>query len=289
MSYRQYFNAIEADKNAKILEIGPLHRPIIRKSEYLNAIYCDIRSTDEIKSLYSGNDYLDTTELSVQVDKIVDIDVVIKDSYEATFASMHKFDYIVASHVLEHVEDLIFTLQDLSTILTDNGKLVIYYPDIRYSFDHFRAEASFRDVYDVHINKRTALARMVFDFHNSVIPENDAPVLWQPGSHYELLPTNDIKKSIEMFNRSYSGEFIDDVHYWPFSDTGFVKLLYDMTRSDMLHLICKEFYPTQFNTQEFLIVLEKSTGSWSKDDALQLLRLHYDNAYNTKIAAGDLQ
>jgi len=285
MIYRQYINAIDIDTNSRILEIGPLNRPVIEKSRFTNAVYCDIRSTEDVKALYSTNDYLGTTGAKFpieDIDKIVDIDFVLKDSYKETFADVQKFDYIIASHVLEHVEDLILTLQDISTILAPGGRLVIYYPDIRYSFDHFRAEASFRDAYDVFINKRSALARMVLDFYHSAVAENNPFVFWASGSHQELLPANDTKKAIEMFERSYNGEFMEDVHYWPFSDIGFIKFLYDLVRGDFIRLICKEFYPTQPNTQEFLLVLEKNETLWNKDEALNTLKVLYDATFNLK-------
>jgi SAM-dependent methyltransferase len=280
MSYRQYINAIEIDRNARILEVGPLNRPIIDKARFPNAVYCDIRTTEEIKALYTSNDYLSTTSLTVPIEEIVDIDFVINESYKKTFSNVPKFDYIVSSHVFEHVENIILTLQDISTILAPNGRLIIYYPDIRYCFDHFRAEASFRDAYDVFINGRPALARMAMDFYYSAISENRAPVFWLSKSHHDLMPANDMTKAIEAFERTYNGELMDDVHYWPFSDAGFIKFLYDLVRSDLLCLTSREFYPTQINTQEFLLVLENNEMSWNKDEALLILQLQYDAAYN---------
>jgi len=46
------------DKNSRILELGPLNRPSITKKEFPNCFYCDIRSTQQVKDLYTSNDYL---------------------------------------------------------------------------------------------------------------------------------------------------------------------------------------------------------------------------------------
>lgn len=175
MNARLSFDDFINNKNAQILEIGPLTRPLAKKDKYPNTLYSDIRNTEQIKKLYSSNDYLATTNISVAIQDIVNIDIVLQNSYKDTFKEKH-FDYIIASHVLEHVEDIIFTLQDIYSIMNNECKFIIFYPDKRYCFDHFREEASFRDAYDVFLNKRPALSRMVLDFFNSAISENDSNV-----------------------------------------------------------------------------------------------------------------
>ena len=84
---------------------------------------------------------------------------------------MEKFDYVVASHVLEHMQDIIGFFQDISGIMKPGGKLCIIYPDKRYCFDHFRESASFRDAYDVFTRGRTETARMVLDFFSMSVNE----------------------------------------------------------------------------------------------------------------------
>jgi predicted SAM-dependent methyltransferase/predicted nucleic acid-binding Zn-ribbon protein len=276
--YRELINEIIVPTDARILEIGPLNRPLVLKERYPYAVYCDIRDTQQIKDLYSGNDYMKTTGVQVDLDTIVDIDIVLKESYAKTFKGQKKFDFIVASHVLEHVEDLIFVLQDVFTVLADGGKFIIYYPDKRYCFDHFREEASFRDAYDVFLNKRSALARMVLDFFNSAIGESRPYIFWTVERIPELLPLNDTQRAFELYQDSLSGEFMDDVHYWPFSDAGFIKFLYDAVRANLITYSCKEFYPTQENTQEFLVILQNSGTQWNRNQELENLRKLYAKA-----------
>lgn len=286
MDLRTSFHMHINDKNARILEIGPLNRPLVDKLLYPNAFYCDIRDTMQIKTLYKSNEYLNTTKTSVPIDDIVDIDFVLKESYLETFKDVPKFDYVVASHVLEHVEDLISVVKDIMSIINPQGKFIIYYPDKRYSFDHFRAEASFRDAYDVYVNKRPALARMVLDFFNNALPENNPLIFWQANNIEELLPNNSTNNALKYYENSFSGQFIDVVHYWPFSDMGFIRFLYDCVRADLLRVSCTDFYPTLENTQEFLVILQNCNDSWNRDEELQNLRRHYkkvsSNYFNSK-------
>lgn len=283
-SHRDKIHNLIHSTDARILEIGPLNRPLITKDQYPNVLYCDIRSTEEVKALYSGDDYLDTTNISIPVEEIVDVDVVLEGSYEKTFSGQPGFDYIVASHVLEHVEDLLFFLQDVSKVLAKGGKLIIYYPDKRYCFDHFRSEASFRDAYDVYKKGRSALSRMVLDFFSTAINENAEIVFWNAVNMQNLLPSNDKDKAMDLYERSGKGEFMDDVHYWPFSDAGFLRFLHDAVRMDFIELSCEGFYPTLRNTQEFLVVLGSQNGSWDKGEELCKIKESYakvaDRYYN---------
>lgn len=285
-NYREMIHSFIGSTDARILEIGPLNRPLIKREQYPNVLYCDIRSTAEVKALYADDDYLKVTNISIPIEDIVGVDVVLKDSYEKTFSSLPKFDYIVASHVLEHVEDLLFFLQDVSKVLAEGGKLIIYYPDKRYCFDHFRSEASFRDAYDVYKKGRGALSRMVLDFFLTAINENAEIVFWNAADMQMMLPNNDKEKAFDLYERSNKGEFIDDVHYWPFSDAGFLKFIYDAVRTDFIRLNCHDFCPTQQNTQEFLVVLGKNDDEWNKEAELLSLRDKYaavaNRYYNTQ-------
>jgi hypothetical protein len=85
MDYRTNFDELISDKAAKILEIGPLHRPLAKKEKYPNVMYCDIRNTEQIKKLYSGNEYLSITNICIPIEDIVDIDIVLQDSYREIF------------------------------------------------------------------------------------------------------------------------------------------------------------------------------------------------------------
>ena len=56
--FRPYLNNI--DKTKRILEIGPLDKPMIKKSKSSNNVfYADIRATYEVKEFYRNNPNVD--------------------------------------------------------------------------------------------------------------------------------------------------------------------------------------------------------------------------------------
>lgn len=262
-----FVKSIIKDKNSRILEIGPLNRPITTKSEFPNCFYCDIRSTEEIKALYTGNNYLETTGITIDVNTIIDIDYVLKENYQKTFGEEDKFDYVIASHVLEHIEDIIDFFNDITSVLKIGGKLCVVYPDKRYCFDHFRESASFRDAYDVYKRGYAETARMILDFLSTSIDENAEVVYWSANNLQSLLPKNDIAHSICMYQKTLNGEKMDDVHFWPFTDYTFLKFLYDCVRADLISFTCIKFFPTKENSQQFMLELEYTPDIYKNRDA----------------------
>lgn len=254
MDFREYIKNKLLKKNDRILEFGPLIRPLVSKKDYPNISFADIRSTEDIKKLYTSNDYLEATGLSVDLDSIVEIDHVITKSYTETFKNEKKFDVVYLSHVIEHMPDIIAFMRDVVNILKTDGKLVLVYPDARYCFDHFRNGTTFVDAYDVYKTK-TMNARAVFDFTYNVLHENDPTFFWNSTKIVDVLPKNTFSSARKSYDKSLINELPDDVHFWPFSDYQFVKFLYDMDRAGLLDFEISDFHETQPNTQEFMIVL----------------------------------
>jgi len=240
----------------RILELGPLNYPVAEKELYPNTFYCDIRSTEEVRALYSGNDYLAATGIEIDAESIIPIDYVVKGSYEESFANEEKFDCVIASHVLEHMDDLIFALRDISKILKPGGIFCIVYPDKRYCFDHFRTSASFRDAYHVFRQGEKNNASMVLDFFFSVIPENNPSLFWGGEGILNELPRAPFVNAVAHYEKALNGTRMEDVHYWPFTDMDFLKFLYDCTRAGLLPFRCISFQPCAENDQQFFIALQ---------------------------------
>lgn len=291
------------DYNSRILELGPLNRCLLDRSKYNNYFFGDIRSTSEIKKLYLENEYLKRTNLSVKLEEIIEIDYVIKESYKKTFKKEEKFDYIIVSHVLEHIPDLLNFFIDIKNILKKDGEIIIIYPDKRFCFDYFRENSTFSDIYDIYKNGQKYVARRVLDFYTNVISENNPTKFWDIKNKIEIYNKDNVNRNIKAYNMvSKKGIMEDDIHYWPFADYAFIKFLYDCKIYGYLPFSIKEFIPTQLNTQEFLVILSfnlKSGDNLLKDnmekahmnfvEQYSQTRLYKEKIQESDLIIGDLQ
>ncbi|GMO35507.1 MAG: hypothetical protein Ta2B_15570 [Termitinemataceae bacterium] len=276
---REWIKNINLTK--RILEIGPLHCPNIKKAPGVNVFYADIRSTDDVKKFF----YADT---HVPNDQIVDIDYVIGEKYSESLANAEKFDYVIATHVLEHIPQLILFFQDIGKILNAKGKLCLAIPDKRYCFDHFRYPTSFAECYDVYTRKINNLPFRVLDFCiNYTI--NDADYWWNNRSNFDHMRDMDQFSggggAKENYIKALNGEYID-VHFSVFTPETFLTLLYNMICFNLLPFKCIEFYSTDVGALEFNCVLEyepkllekeSMEAQKEKDNLLNLLNKYNDS------------
>ena len=114
----------------KGLEFGPLTSPMVLKSQG-NIRYIDHDAAEGLRKKY--------TEIgSVDVSKIVDVDFIKDGRPLRNVVSGERFDYVIASHVFEHIANPIGWLNDCESVLEQDGVLCLALPDKRYTFDFFR-------------------------------------------------------------------------------------------------------------------------------------------------------
>jgi len=279
---RPWLKNIPYDK--RILEIGPLFKPNISKDKYKNAFYADIRSTEEIKYFYKDNP-------DVPNDRILNIDYIIKNSYSESFENIEKFDYIVATHVIEHIPQLISFFTDIATILNPKGKLCLSIPDKRFCLDHFRFPTSFSECYDLYTSDMKISKMRVLDNLISTSSNNDPVFWWQlPDSFKYFHDDNDRQTiAIEKYHEALKNDYIDmDIHFSVFTPESFLIFLFHMIDFYLLPFKCFEFDKTQFYTNEFNCVLEfcpnvtinKSNENISeKQNIIELLMVNNDLSY----------
>ena len=241
----------EVDSNwKKILEIGPLYNPLFKKEDY-NVFYADINSTEEVKSLYR--------QLPREVyEKIVNIDYVIDGTYTNTFNETGvKFDYVVSSHVFEHIPNPIAYLLDVSNILEDNGKVCLLLPDKEFTFDHYRENSSFADMYDVYIRgEANNTPRLFLDVEFCRVDENDSIKYWD--KTFSKYPNPNIDFALEEYN-NYIHDFENKHfygHYWVFSDRSFLRILESLMSLNILPYKLVSFFPTAYKDNTFGVILE---------------------------------
>ena len=148
------------------LEIGPLATPRVRKEEG-PVRYVDHASAAELHEKYATDQ-----GMRDRLDEIVDVDYVLGESTNLSeaVASDAPFDYVIASHVIEHIPDTIGWLDDLTRVLRPGGILSLVIPDKRYCFDINRSLTEVSDLVDANLRGlRQPSFRQAYDFYAKAI------------------------------------------------------------------------------------------------------------------------
>jgi SAM-dependent methyltransferase len=139
---------------SRILEIGASYSPIAPKAAGWRTHVVDHAPQEELRRKYSA--------LGVDAAPIERVDTVWHGGplHEAVPAALAgQFDAVIASHVIEHIPDLIGFLASAERLLAPSGAIVLAVPDQRYCFDYFKPLTTTGDILEAHAARRTRHAR----------------------------------------------------------------------------------------------------------------------------------
>jgi len=156
------------------LEIGPLDKPIVKPTEG-DIAYLDHLSTEDLRIKYKDDPNVNCAD-------IVEVTYVWGERTLAeAVGKTSVFDYVIASHVIEHVPDLIGWLQEVTEVLKPGGVLSLAIPDKRYCFDYLRNLSTAGDAIDAYLaHRRRPSVRHVFDHYSTAVVINTG-VAWAGG------------------------------------------------------------------------------------------------------------
>ena len=131
----------------------------------------------------------------------------------------------------------------------------------------------------VHNNKEFYLPYLIRDFYFNVIPENN-PILFWKNDHniFEFEKVNKTQYADNVLKSMSNDSNFSDVHFWPVTDIGFLKLLNDLKKMKYLDFSLAEFYPTQQNTQEFMVFLKKEDNDDTEKYINEIEKLRYESS-----------
>ncbi len=260
-----------ADLTGLGLEIGPSHNPLLPKAAGYQVRIADYYDREGLLEKYEG---LRPTH------KIEEVDYVLKGGNLADEIP-DRFDYVLASHVIEHTVCLVSFLQGCAALLRPGGVLSLAIPDHRYCFDRFR--------------ERTALGRVIDVYHAGSVVHTEGSVIehylyqvrkgglasWAegyPGS-YALSYTPDVP--MRRGRDAADGMYVD-THNWVFTPNHFRLIVQDLGSLGLVSLreqafhdtIGSEFYVTlsaegggsQSSREELLVLAAREAGV-AEDDA----------------------
>jgi SAM-dependent methyltransferase len=237
------------------LEIGPLDSAIALK-DAVNVRYVDVIDTQALRDHFEGDP-------NISADDIVEVDYALRGedgemrSLSAVVAHDAPFDWVLASHVVEHVPDLIRWLSEIASVTADDGQLLLVVPDRRYTFDVARPQTTVGQILQAYsAGDVTPSERAVFDHFRSIVtvPVSD---LWNGRSGAEYPQVYTFEQAAEIRTRSLETDEYIDSHVWMFTPGIFVQQLVELGRLDLCDFTVESVTPTAHNELEFYVSLRR--------------------------------
>lgn len=243
------------------LELGPLHDPVVSKHEG-NIIYADHAPTAELKRKYAHNP-------GSPPDRILNIDVIWCAAGAPSIPDK-SLDYVIASHVVEHVPNMLGWLEQVRRVLKPGGVLGLAVPDKRFTFDFKRRETTIADAINASLLGATVpLPICVLDhIFNAVLI--DLATAWDTDMRADALPlAHPPEYATIAAKQAQAGEYVD-CHCWVFTPTSFAKLLGAAVSLGEAAFRCAGFDDPQYYQPEFFVQLtpcddrESAIQSWRR-------------------------
>jgi SAM-dependent methyltransferase len=271
IKYRTFVGVYPVSKRDKMLEgvdirhqrgieIGALAAPIVTKAES-DIRYVDWADQQTLQAKYAHDP-------NVNVAKIVPVDAIWGDlSLKESLSGETGFGYAIASHVIEHVPDMIGWLAEIAEVLSPGGRLTLAIPDRRFTFDYLRQNTRAGDLIDAWLRRnRRPAPGSVYDFHaNTVVV--DAAAAWRGPLDRDSLPHyTDVHTAMQLTREAFEGTY-HDVHCWVFTPASLFRILVDLVELDLLPYRCARFHDSEVGSFEMLLILERRAGDTAEEKA----------------------
>lgn len=235
------------------LEIGPLDSPIATRPPW-DVRYVDVLDTGGLRDHYRHDPNV-SLERIVQVDFALQQDGQIRTIAEAA-APGGPYRWVVASHVVEHVPDLVGWLADVASLLEDGGALFLVVPDRRYTFDAMRPATTVGQILEARTRRDTRPSeRAVYDYFRSAV-DMSATALWEGADPAAAPRAFTFQGALSMRDKALQGEYVDS-HVWVFSPIEFVSQLAELSELDLCDFALEHVHPTPPGELEFTVVLRR--------------------------------
>lgn len=243
-----FIRSIVKTKQGHGLEISPDLNPIIRKDGTSCVQYLDVCDTERLrqKAIDRGR----PPESAPLIDHLLDYEKPLSECVEGS-----KFDYVISSHVLEHIPNPIGHFNQINEILTPQGLYILLVPNKRLCFDCLKPDSSLGQLLEAHIlNHHSAPVRaMVDEFYYGV--KRGQKGGWSESDETPHTPKYaDSRSSIMSILRNPSIASRWHGHIWNFTPESFQKLYTELCLLSLTSLKLKKILPSTY--MEFVIILE---------------------------------
>jgi len=222
------------------IEIGPLTNPIVTR-DMGQIYYIDHATTDDLRIKYANDP-------NVDINKIVNVDYVWGERSLADLTQANQpFDYLIASHVIEHVPNLIGWLEEIRSILKPGGILSLAIPDKRQCFDYKRPPTRLCELFEAYLQcSKRPTSRQIFDHVASAVSLKGGGFTWagKLDDAAEFLHFHSLAEARDVAKSAFESDVYHDVHCWVFTPQSFFKLLEELAELDLLRFEVAQLHET---------------------------------------------
>lgn len=213
------------DLTGRGLEFGPSHNPLVTKASGARVETLDHATREELVVKYR--------ELGVPEESLARIEEVdhlwTGEPFLELIPDHGAYDYLVASHFIEHTVDLIRFLKDSEALLAPGGRLALVVPDKRYCFDRFRPLTTVGDAIDAFHSNATFHPPGALVDQRMYAVQRGGDVAWANGSTDEIeLLYPDVAEALKAQQDGLDQREYVDTHRWTFTPTSFELLIHDL-------------------------------------------------------------
>jgi len=259
------------------LEIGPSYNPIVPKRDGYRVEVVDHLATAALREKYAR-------EQNIDASKIEEVDHVWTGQPLSRLAGTSRYDYIVASHVIEHTPDMLGFLKECDAMLRPGGRLVLVVPDKRRCFDFFRSVSTTGAVLQAHLDGRSRhLAGSAFDQVANCATLNGRTG-WMESATGPLGFLHTLTNAKALFDTVVASQDYIDCHAWVFTPSSFRLVISDLNAVGVLPLKEEGFWGTTLF--EFVTILSRS-GAGCPIGRRQLLEAGHEEAAGSPFTGTD--
>jgi SAM-dependent methyltransferase len=264
----------------RVIEVGPSHNPIAPKSGGWLSTVIDHATRDELVAKYATSG-VDTARIET-VDYVWDrgslADSIPKNAHGS-------FDALIASHVIEHLPDLVGFLISVASVLKTDGIVALAVPDKRFCFDHFRPVTLTGDLLAAHVegefrhNGRTAFNHVAYSVSKR------GSIGWNPGDYGNFQFAHSLQQALASFravSRTEDSPY-QDYHSWQFTPASFELVILELNFLGIIPWGVRELKRT--TGMEFYVWLGRQVTAKDDSDGFDQRRLALLETMMTELSA----
>jgi hypothetical protein len=246
------------------LEIGAGFNPLLPKTAGYRVETLDHATADQLRDKYRADPNVDAA-------RIEDVDFVADGRPIAEIVGKPgHYDYIVASHVIEHSPDMLGFLKNCETLLSQAGILLLAVPDKRRCFDLLQPLTSTGMILQAHeeLRSRHPPSALFDDIAYNLL--RDGLGGWGKGHAGRLTFVRDLATAQSFFEDMRGSSAYIDTHAWRFTPSSFRLIANDLHAIGAIGLREQSFHESDIH--EFYIALSRR-GAGCDLDRLTLVRM----------------